>query len=302
MTQNSQPASGSLQRLRLVSAGVDTTANPTAVDLQKSSDAQPTRWLRYAADRPRVAFVLAVFVARVALVVWASVEIAWAAALPCWLLGMFIAPLNHHHQHVNTFRSAPLNRLYELVLAVQTGVGPFAWVLHHNLGHHRNYLRQPPAEEADESRWARRDGSQMGRVEYTIHLVATHQLDIFRVGRRHPAILRQYLWMKLPLWALLGLGLWWNPVGTLLVFVAPAFLTLVHTAWATYEHHAGCSLDGHMEASRNRLHPVYNWLTGNLGYHTAHHQRPTLHWSLLPAHHERIAHKIPESQIFRNFW
>lgn len=278
-----------------------------AIEARPSVESNPDRArtgaiLRYKADRGRVAFVVAAFGLRVAVFLLASPWVALASLLPLWLLGMFVAPLNHHHQHLNTFRSALLNRLYELPLALQTAVGPFAWVLHHNLGHHRNYLRQPPQAEADESHWTRSDGSQMGRFEYTAHLVLTHQAEILQVGRRHPELLRSYLWMKLPLWGLLAIGLWWNPLNALAVFIIPAFLTLVHTAWATYEHHAGCGTESHMEASVNRLSPIYNYMTGNLGYHTAHHQRPTLHWSLLPAHHARIEHKIPDDQKLHSFW
>ncbi len=258
--------------------------------------------LRYKADRGPVAYVLALFVARLAIWGFATPLVCALSVLPLAGLGAFIGAINHHHQHVNTFRASWLNRLYELVLALQTGVGPYSWVLHHNLGHHRNYLNQRPHESPDESRWTRADGSQMGRFEYSLDLLLRHQVDIVRVGLRHPKYLRYWLWMKLPLWGLIGLGLWLRPLETLLVFLVPAFLTLYHTIWATYEHHAGCEGTGHFDASRNRDHALYNFLTGNLGLHTAHHSRPGLHWSLLPALHARIRDRIPEEQILKGFW
>jgi fatty acid desaturase len=258
--------------------------------------------LKYKADRGPVAYVVGVFAIRLAIWALATPLVCAISVIPLAVLGMFIAPINHHHQHVNTFRARWLNRVYDLVLSLQTGVGPYGWVLHHNLGHHVNYLNQPPDENPDESRWTRADGSQMGRVEYTIDLLLHHQIDILRVGRRHPRHLRHFLLMKLPLWGLLGAGLWLRPLETALVFLVPSFLTLVHTIWATYEHHAGCSRDDHLVASVNRESRLYNLLTGNLGLHTAHHKRPGLHWSLLPELHEGIRSQIPEEQILKSFW
>jgi len=55
---------------------------------------------------------------------------------------MFVAPIDHH-QHVNAFRAAWLNRLYDLVLALQSGFGPFGRLLHHDLGRHRKFLNPP---------------------------------------------------------------------------------------------------------------------------------------------------------------
>ena len=258
--------------------------------------------LKYKADAGPVAFVVAAFVLRMA--IWASATplVCAVSVLPLAVLGMFVAPINHHHQHVNSFRAAWLNRVYDLLLALQSGVGPYSWVLHHNLGHHLNYLNQPPHESPDESHWTRADGSQMGRLEYSVHLLLHHQIDIVRVGFRHPRHLRSFLLMKLPLWGGIGVGLWLRPLETVLVFLLPAFLTLFHTIWATYEHHAGCARDGHLVASMNRENRVYNVLTGNLGLHTAHHKRPGLHWSLLPALHEKIRDQIPEDQILETFW
>jgi fatty acid desaturase len=258
--------------------------------------------LKYKADRGPVAYVMAVMILRLALWALATPLVCAISVLPLALLGMFIAPINHHHQHVNSFRAAWRNRLYELLLAPQCGIGPYGWVLHHNLGHHRNYLSQPPGEHPDESHWTRADGTQMGRFEYSVHLLLHHQVDIFRVGLRHPRYLRSYLLMKLPLWGLLGAGLWLRPLETVLVFLLPSFITLFHTIWATYEHHAGCPGSSHLDASRNRDNRLYNVLTGNLGFHTAHHKRPGLHWSLLPQLHEQIRGQIPENQIFKSFW
>ena len=258
--------------------------------------------LKYEADRGPVAYVVAAFLLHLGVWWYASLGWALAAVLPLVVLSMFVAPINHHHQHLNTFRFRALNRFYEILLSLQVGVGPYAWVLHHNLGHHRNYLKQPPCEDSDESRWKRQDGTTMGRFEYSVALMLSHQPDIFRVGRRYPKYRAYFLWMKLPLYGVLGLLFWLRPENTFLVFIVPAFLTLFHTTWATYEHHAGCEPTSHMDGSVNRLHPVYNLLTGNLGYHTAHHTRPGTHWSLLPKLHEEIKAQIPEKQLLTSFW
>ncbi|MBP8852482.1 MAG: fatty acid desaturase, partial [Moraxellaceae bacterium] len=44
---------------------------------------------------------------------------------------------------------------------------------------------------------------------------------------------------------------------------------------------------------RNVEHPLYNFTSWNLGYHTAHHIYPGMHWSELPRLHDGIRHRIP---------
>ena len=292
------------------SEALTSTPSPADADSRASSsmpsaeDARATsgRFLKYRADRRPVAYAHAMLVVHALIFFLAPAWVAALCVLPLVLVSMFVAPINHHHQHLNTFRSPVLNRVYDLVLALQTGIAPFSWVLHHNVGHHVNYLNQRPHPRADESKWTRRDGSQMGRIEYTIDLVLNHQIDIVRLGLRQRRYLRPFLWMKVPLWTILGLALWYNPVNAFLAILLPGFLTLVHTAWATYEHHAGYYPTSHFDASFNNTNPLYNFMTCNLGLHTAHHYRPGVHWSLLPALHAEIESRIPPKLVNPNFW
>ncbi|MEE8164423.1 MAG: fatty acid desaturase, partial [Myxococcota bacterium] len=202
--------------------------------------------LRYKADRLPVAYVLSGLGVHVLVFFLAPTWLAAACVVPFVLISMLVAPINHHHQHLNTFQSEWLNRIYDLALALQAGVAPYAWVLHHNLGHHVNYLHQRPHATPDESKWTRRDGTQMGRIEYTIELLLHHQLDIIRVGLRYPRYFRAFLLMKLPLWTILGLALYYNPANAILCILLPGFITLAHTSWVTYDHHAGYYPSSHL--------------------------------------------------------
>jgi len=260
------------------------------------------RLLRYKADWWPVSLVLGSFLLHLGFYLWAPPALAALALLPLFALSTMVAAFNHHHQHVNVFHARLLNRVYDVLLAVQTGVGPYTWVLHHNLGHHQNYLHQPPSVTPDESHWTRQDGTTMGRIEYTLHLFLHHQVDVYRVGRKHPTIFRHYLLMKLPCFAFIAAGMWFKPLSYLLVFFIPGVLALLHTCWATHEHHAGHPATEHLHASTNREHPLFNLLTCNLGLHTAHHLKPGVHWSELPQVHANIRSQIPQHQLLPDFW
>ena len=69
--------------------------------------------------------------------------------------------------------------------------------------------------------------------------------------------------------------------------------------WATTTGIRRLDTDDEFKASFNNVNRLYNVLTGNLGYHTAHHHRQGLHWSKLPELHEKISHQIP-TELVRN--
>lgn len=200
-----------------------------------------------------------------------------------------ISAWNHHHQHVLTLRNNALNRLLEFFYALHTGVTTHLWRLHHVLGHHQNFLDQ----EKDESRWRRKDGSQMGVVEYTLNVAITAYPRGFRVGKQHPKLLTSFLMFTAITFAFVAVMVWHKPVAGIFLFILPMITSLIFTAYVTYEHHAGLDTENEFTASYNSLNPLFNRLTGNLGYHTAHHYKQGVHWSNLPQLHATIADKIP---------
>lgn len=201
-----------------------------------------------------------------------------------------ICAWNHHHQHIFTFRTTALNRGLEFAYALHTGVTTHLWRLHHVLGHHLNFLDQ----KKDESRWERKDGTKMGLVEYTLNVAVTAYTRGYAVGKRHPKQLKPFLIYTAITFTIIAALVWYKPAAGMMLFVIPMITSLLFTAYVTYDHHSGLDTKNEFEASRNKLSPVYNFLTGNLGYHTAHHHKQGVHWSRLPELHAKIKDKIPE--------
>jgi len=249
---------------------------------------------RFAADRIPVTIVLTISL--IDFIVYFLVDSVW------WLAGYALLSIipkgvicawNHHHQHTVTFHSKFLNRMLEFFYALHTGVSTNLWVLHHVLGHHRNFLDQT----RDESRWKRADSQPMSALEYTLTTAATAYYRGFRVGRKYPRVQRDFQLYLLLTLAGVTLLCWFRFVPALFIFVLPMVISLLFTAWVTHDHHSGLDTDDPFEASYNNTNWLFNLLTGNRGYHTAHHYRQGLHWSKLPELHKKIESRIPPALI-----
>jgi beta-carotene hydroxylase len=201
--------------------------------------------------------------------------------------------ISHNHHHTHTFVRPWMNRIYEVILFLETGVLPFAWTLHHNLGHHKHYLEP----EKDTSAWQHRNGAVMARVYYDVVNAALIYPQVFRMGRQYPEVFRRFrLWAVVSL-AVLGVFLLLDPTKALVLFVLPMPVMYIGLLDNTYMQHSDLDLDSPYTASRNSRSKLYNLISWNLGYHTAHHLRPNVHWSRLPALHSEIEDRIPEGVI-----
>ncbi len=253
---------------------------------------------RYKEDRLPVFLITLLFLLN--LTVYFTVTSVWLAIT--WMVmatfvQVFTAAWNHHHQHLNTFKQTLLNRLLEIVYTFHTGVTTNTWVLHHNLGHHLNYLDQTK----DESGWKRKDGTKMGPFEYMMVIALTGYTRSYRVGKNYPKYQSDFIRMGFVNLAILLVLFWYNWINALIIFLIPMLGIYLGTCWTTYYHHAGLETDDDMHASHNVINKPYNIITGNLGYHTAHHYKQALHWSKLPELHESIKDKIPPELIATEF-
>lgn len=250
--------------------------------------------LKYKADRVPVTIFFGLTLLDLA--VYFTIDNIWQI-VPYFLVMVpvkaFVSAWNHHHQHVPMFHSKRLNRLLEMSFALHTGATTHAWTLHHVHGHHKHYLDQ----ELDESRWKKRSGEPYGYVAYTAITALTAYQRAFVVGRNHPRVQRSFVGFGILTLVIVGTLIAYKPVNGLFLFAFPMVTSLVITIAATYHHHSGLDTDDHMMASHNYTYRIRNLLTGNLGFHTAHHYRQGLHWSKLPELHATLVDKIPDEYI-----
>lgn len=249
-----------------------------------------SRIYRHRADLAAALFVLAIF--GLQLTVFFTVKDHWHAA--GWVALLLLAQVScgaicHNHHHVNIFTVRPLNRLLEVIMYLQTGTSPYSWTIHHNIGHHHEYLHP----DRDPSAWKHPDGRPMPRLYYDFVNAAMIYPEIWRIGRDYPVLFarfkRMFVISNLVLLGFFAI----NPVMTLIVFVAPMLILLVLLLDNTFLQHSGLELDNHLVASRSVENRLYNLTSWNLGYHTAHHMHPGVHWTELPALHVKIRPQIP---------
>lgn len=249
------------------------------------------RIYRHRADRLPSAIVLAVLLVQLA--AFFLVDSLWAVAGIAAALLLFSAvpgSISHNHHHTPTFMRGWMNRVYEVVLFIETGVLPLAWTIHHNLGHHKHYLDQ----EKDPAPWKHPDGRVMSRIYYDLSGAARMYPEVFRIGRQYPELFRRFkLWAVISL-AVLGVFFVIDPVKALILFVLPMPLMYIGLLDNTYMQHSDLDTSSDLTASRNTTNRFYNLVSGNLGYHSVHHMKPHVHWSELPRVHAEMCRQIPD--------
>ena len=88
-------------------------ATDEASKAEPKASARPTgkgKYLRYTADRRPVTITFAMLALHFLAFFLAPTWLAIVLVVPFSIGSFFIAPLNHHHQHFNSFHSAILNR------------------------------------------------------------------------------------------------------------------------------------------------------------------------------------------------
>lgn len=211
--------------------------------------------------------------------------VACGAHLLAWilLLERFITMFHDVH-HSRLFRRPwrVLDHYVQLVYGPLFGSVPYTYFCHHILMHHPT---DNGAADLSSTEPYQRD-SVGDFLRYfvrfwasTLPVAAFVHRRYTRSGHARRLVLAELGWL-----ALVGLGLWWAPVPTLVVVVVPTVCTRSMLILGNWGEHAFVDPQDPGNLWRNSLdlHGPLNDRCYNVGYHIGHHIRPGAHFSSQP--------------------
>jgi beta-carotene hydroxylase len=237
-------------------------------------------------------------------VLWAGWSRHWAIWYAVAWLAVSAANVKHNHMHRRTFRAAWANLLLDHSLGLLTGTTATSIITEHNLRHHQHSNTEDDFVRA----------SLVGFRSQWLNVVCFFPRAWFELYFRKP--------LDFPKWWRMNRTLFWRGLAeqatlwatftTLIIFDWQATLLFVVLPWihgqwwlVTFNllQHQNLEQDDPWQNSRNLTDPVSNFLFFNVGFHTAHHLRPTLHWSELPRFHaEHVTPRIDPRLVSDNLW
>jgi len=237
----------------------------------------------------------------------AKIETVWdrvafvggAAYMLGWISGVDVGVNFHNHTHRRVFRSKNWNKWFGRIWTFSGGWPSFFWNHSHVVVHHANVMRDNdwtlPKKKAD--------GSFESIYSYVFFhwpwRYAVHLYQDFTSGRggRHVGrtALKEFA-IFLAMWSV-PFFIDWKMA--LCLWVLPQWIgNAVTMGSGMYVQHAGGmpkSKDRPMSHSTTYLSKFFNLTMFNIGYHIEHHDYPHVHWSELPAFHEKMKPKLIES-------
>jgi fatty acid desaturase len=207
------------------------------------------------------------------------------------LLSFLNAVVIHNHLHQGIFRSRRLNLVWRCVLSFGSLYPASANVSSHNLVHHR-------FDDDGQPDWAAPEKvSFHWNFLNLIHFPNVAGPDTFDGVQRRRAVQGrgkagrdgafQYRAELAIAFGITGLLALHDPWTTLFFIVIPQLYGARGILRVNLIQHDGCDRQSTWNHSRNFVGRAFNWIMCNNGFHTIHHHRAGLHWSVLAGEHER---------------
>jgi fatty acid desaturase len=248
---------------------------------------------RYRADIRSVCFVAAYGVLAVTGWLFAPatpwVLVPWVAVtcMSAWIVGV----VTHNTIHSPVFRSRALNRAFQLWLSLSYGWPVSEFGPGHNLSHHKHTqkgkdLMRTTKVRSSSNLW---NAVRFGPV-VALEVMRANYRFVVRARTTARWWYRQLLVEMALVWGTnIALALLDWKRAALFVFI-PHIYAVWGVVEVNYLWHDGCDEEHPYDHSRNFVGKVFNFLTLNNGFHTIHHDKPGLHWSLAPEAHRRLIH------------
>ncbi len=242
--------------------------------------------LHHRADRRQIAIVVAYLTCVFVPYAVPACRNVWFLLAACYL-SFLNAVVIHNHLHKGIFKSKALNRAFRCVLSFGALYPASANVASHNLVHHHFDDDGQPDWAAPENvsfRW---------HLLNLIHFPNVVGPNTFSgVGRwarttRQRDFRQQYYLEQAAAFGVTGLLLAWDFWPALFFVVIPQLWGARGILRINLIQHDGCDTKSDWNHSRNFVGRAFNWVMCNNGYHTIHHNRAGLHWSVLADAHER---------------
>lgn len=219
------------------------------------------------------------------------------------LLLVFIKPITslvqHNHVHFNIFNAKILNTIFDLLLSVSTGHICSEWVLHHNIGHHGNTINSLQDTSSVKHPKTR---EYMTKTVYILSGslkifpdCCKMALDFYKKNKKKYLI--TLILETLFLLYVYAYFLMFNFKMALLFLIIPNIISRALVWLGAYWHHLEVPATSSYDTTNMFEGPFFNFISLNIGYHIAHHEKPTLHWSKLKERTSQIRDKIPAELI-----
>lgn len=211
----------------------------------------------------------------------------------------------HNHTHCATFGPRWLNRLMDFWLTLLTGTSTSGIRVAHQVLHHGN--NQSPDDFVRCSLVAHLPPG-LALLQYVPLVVKEvwKKRGPQHVSQRCTALQRDCLIERIFLWLFLGYIVFSHGWMALLMLGIPWLFGQWFLIAMNLPQHDGCDAESAWAHSRNVTGWLANGLFLNNGYHTAHHEWPSRHWSeLRELHEQRVAREIPAhlaSETLAGFW
>ena len=245
--------------------------------------------LRFKADVRTICTVL-IYIA-LAITPWllwnelSTLQIIAFVLLNC-LVSFLCAIIVHNTIHVPMFTKRWMNKSFQIILSFTYGHSTSAYVPGHNFSHHK-YTQTP--KDAIRTSKARFKLNILNQLFFFFIMSGDILKGEIRFAKKmyyeRPEWFRQYILemiLVLGTKVILAIINW----KCFILFVA---IPHQYAAWGivgtNYFQHDGCDEESEYNHARNFTGTGLNWILFNNGYHSAHHFKPNLHWSLLPAFH-----------------
>jgi fatty acid desaturase len=213
----------------------------------------------------------------------------------------------HNAMHGPVFARRGLNRAWQCVLSICIGFPVSIYVPVHNLSHHLGLQTPRDVLRTTEVRHRSNLANLVHHMAMgTVHLHLLNVAYMAEMRRSKPRWLRQViLEFAIVIAYYVAIAIVVGPLAMLALVFLPAIAGQWLIVGFGYVQHDGVDHESEYLHSRNFVSPVFNWIICNNGFHTIHHNKPGMHWSLVAAAHRgdaKIDPRLDEPSLISYLW